>query len=74
MRWWRSQRAGWQRDAAVSHAKIGSVLLRQGGRQAGRALARGRDMIVRLRQQSPDNATLPKDLAWFDAQIAALEK
>ena len=50
-------------------------LARQGSRsEAAIAFEQGRAIIVRLRQQSPDNATLPKDLAWFEAQIAALEK
>jgi hypothetical protein len=35
-------------------------------------LREGREIIGRLSQQSPDNATLPNDLAWFDEQIAAL--
>lgn len=34
----------------------------------------GRDIIAGLKARSSDDATLPKDLAWFDAQIAALEK
>ncbi len=34
----------------------------------------GRVIIARLKEQSPDNATLPNDLAWFDAEIARLEQ
>jgi|GEM_PF-3693057 len=31
-------------------------------------------MIVRPQQLLPDNPTLPRDLAWFDAQLAASAK
>jgi hypothetical protein len=51
------------------------VLVRQGGRvEALGEFEQGRAIIVRLRQLSPDNAILPKDLAWFDTQLAALRK
>ena len=33
-----------------------------------------RNIIARLKGQSPDNAQLPKDLAEFDAEIAKLEE
>ena len=33
-----------------------------------------RDIVVRLLRQSPDNATLQKDLLWFDEQIATLRR
>lgn len=33
---------------------------------------RGWEIIARLAAAAPDNATLPRDLAWFEAQIAAL--
>ena len=50
-------------------------LARQGARtEAARAFEEGRAIIVRLRQLSPDNAALPKDLTWFEAQLAALAK
>ena len=32
--------------------------------------ALSREILARLRDQSPDNATLPKDLGWFDEQIS----
>jgi hypothetical protein len=41
--------------------------------QALDAFRQGRDIIARLKAASPTNARLPKDLAWFEAQIAALE-
>jgi uncharacterized protein (DUF1015 family) len=34
---------------------------------------KGRDIIARLIEISPDNATLPKNLTWFEAKIAELE-
>jgi hypothetical protein len=37
-----------------------------------KAFRKGRDIIAQLKTQAPDNATLPKDIAWFDGQIAAL--
>ena len=50
------------------------VKAQQGARdEALGALRQGRDIIARLMRQSPDNATLPKDLAWFDAEIAKLD-
>ena len=51
------------------------VLARQGSvSEAAAGFQMGRDIIAGLRQQSRDNATLPKDLAWFDAQLAALKE
>ena len=67
--------SGWRRDLALSHGRVATVLARHGSRrEAVHAFEQGRAIIVRLRQQSPDNATLPKDLAWFEAEIAALNK
>jgi len=49
------------------------VFARRGERQRALvAFDKGREIIARLRSQSPDNATLPNDLAWFDGQIARL--
>jgi tetratricopeptide (TPR) repeat protein len=64
--------ARWQRDMSVSHANIGRLLARQGERD--RALAEfrlGREILVKLKVASPNDA---KDLAWFEGEIAALEK
>jgi len=34
----------------------------------------GRATVARLKEQSHDNAALRNDLAWFDDQIASLER
>lgn len=66
---------GWQRDIALSFGRVAGVEAQQGQSQpALSGFRRGREIIERLKAQSPDNATLPRDLAWFDSQIAALEK
>jgi hypothetical protein len=50
------------------------VLSQQGERQlALAAFGKGRKIIVQLRSRSPDNAALPKDLAWFEGQIARVQ-
>ena len=41
--------------------------------QALAEFAEGRNIIARLKEQSPDNTSLAGDLAWFDAQIAKLQ-
>lgn len=67
--------AGWQRDLALSHGRVAMVAVRLGQREAAlRGLRQGRTIIARLVDLSRDNATLPKDLAWFDSHIAALER
>ncbi len=67
--------AGWQRDLAASYGRIATVESRLGARDDALArFRRGRNIIARLSRQSPDDATLPKDLAWFDAQIAHLDR
>jgi hypothetical protein len=30
--------------------------------------------MLRLKEHSPDNVALPKELAWFDAEIAKLKQ
>jgi hypothetical protein len=65
--------AGWQRDLALSYGRMAIVEAQQGTREdALDALWQGRNIISRLARQSPNNATLPNDLTWFDSQIAAL--
>jgi hypothetical protein len=67
--------AGWQRDLALSDGRVAMVLAQQRARvEALAAFRRGQAIISRLRELSPSNATLPKDLAWFNQQIAALER
>lgn len=51
------------------------VEARRGARDSALgAFRNGRDIIARLKAQALDNITLSKDLAWFDGQIAALER
>jgi glutathione S-transferase len=65
----------WQRDFALSSGRMAMVLARQGAKsEATAAFEQARTITVRLIQQSPDNATLPKDLVWFEAQLAELRK
>ena len=67
--------AGWQRDLALSFGRVAMVEAQQGARDRATGLFRqGRDIIAGLKARSPDNATLPRDLAWFEGQIAALSK
>ena len=67
--------AGWQRDLALSHGRVAMILLRQGERErALSAFRQGREIILKLKAAAPSNATLPKDLAWFDGQIGGLQK
>ena len=67
--------AGWQRDLALSYGRVATVEAQQGARDDALEALRARTgNHSRLSQQSPDNATLPNDLAWFDEQIAAQAK
>jgi hypothetical protein len=67
--------AGWQRDLATSYSKLAVVHRRAGerGRALG-ALWQGRTIIQHMVSRSPDHTEWKKDLAWFDKQIAGLEK
>jgi hypothetical protein len=65
--------AGWQRDVAISNARVAVTLAKQNARgDALREFGRGRTIIARLKARSPDNATLAKDLARFEGEIAKL--
>jgi hypothetical protein len=68
--------AGWQRGLALSYGRVAMVEASAAGLARGAlgGFRRGRDIISRLARQSPSDATLPNDLAWFDGQIAAYEK
>jgi hypothetical protein len=67
--------AGWQRNLALSFERVAMVEAQQGARDRATGLFRqGRDIIAGLKARSPDNATLARDLAWFEGQIAALSK
>ncbi|HJY51667.1 MAG TPA: hypothetical protein VJ349_23950, partial [Stellaceae bacterium] len=58
------------RDLALSYGRVASIKMRQGIRDdALKAFRQGRDIVAQLIRRSPDNATLPKDLAWFDSQL-----
>jgi hypothetical protein len=65
--------AGWQRDLAVSCAKLASVHRQSGDNPKARDFLRqGQAIMARLTNLSPDNATWKQDLTWFDGQIAEL--
>jgi len=67
--------AGWQRDVAVSHAKLAAFYVKSGEREKARAaLGQGKAIMEAMTKLSPDNAEWKRDLAWFEGQIAALEK
>jgi hypothetical protein len=59
----------------LNFGRIIIVEARQGARDGAlRQFREGRDIIVRLIRQSPENATLLNDLAWFESQIKAQEE
>ncbi|MFD1303059.1 hypothetical protein, partial [Methylobacterium marchantiae] len=67
--------AQWRRDLALSHGCVALIDAAQGrGDEALRKLALGRAITLRLIDGSPDNAVLPRDLVWFDARIAAVNR
>jgi hypothetical protein len=67
--------AGWQRDLAVSHAKIADALKSMGkGGEALESLRQGHAIMVRLAARSPDNVRWKQDLDWFASQIAELSQ
>ena len=67
--------AGWQRDLAVSYAKIANVSIKAGETaEARQALAAGRAVLLQLLAQHPDHPQWKQDLAWFDRTIASFGK
>ena len=65
--------AKWQRDLAVSHAKLGLSLRRSGDVTGALAAFRhGHSLLAAIVRIAPDHAGWRRDLAWFDAAIAAL--
>jgi hypothetical protein len=67
--------AGWPRALASSFGRVAIAEAGQSARE--RALSQfqeGRNIITRLTRQSPENAILPEDLAWFESQIKAQER
>jgi hypothetical protein len=66
---------GWQRDVAAGYGRVALIRVRQGSlADALNAFRQGREIIAQLVGRSPDNATLPGDLAWFDSQISTYEQ
>jgi hypothetical protein len=62
-------------DLALSYGRVALIELRHGVRDDTlKAFQQGRDIIAQLMRRSPDNVTLPRDLAWFDAQMGTHEK
>ncbi len=60
---------------SVSHANLADVFRRRGETAFAKdALGKGKEIMWRMTALSPDNATWKQDLAWFEGQIAALEK
>jgi hypothetical protein len=66
--------AGWQRDLAVSYAKLVDAYRKSNAANARDALAAGRAIIGKLMEQHPDQEQWKQDLARFDARIAELGK
>jgi tetratricopeptide (TPR) repeat protein len=64
----------WQRNIAIGHGSIADVLAQQG--ETAKAIIeyrKARDIIARLSQHAPEDATLAGDLTWYDDRIAILE-
>ena len=67
--------ARWQRDVALSHWGVARVMAQRGEQEkALAAFSKAHAIIAKLKSESPSDATLPKDLAWIDAQMKALQK
>ncbi|HET6377977.1 MAG TPA: hypothetical protein VFG05_06670 [Methylocella sp.] len=65
----------WQRDVAISYGRIALVLKQSGTMaEAHNGFSKGREMMARLTQISPDNAIWKRDLARFEAEIAEFSK
>jgi tetratricopeptide (TPR) repeat protein len=67
--------AGWQRDLSGSYARLALVFSQSGDKaRAFDALRQGREIMLRMTALSRDNAIWKHDLAWFDKQIATLQR
>ena len=67
--------ADWQRDLAVSHAKLGTTSLQAGKTADARAaLNAGRQIVVQLLAQHPDHPQWKQDLGTFDRVLAILDR
>jgi hypothetical protein len=59
----------------VSFSKLADVRKQLGERARARDyLRQGQAILARLTKLSPDNAVWKQDLAWFDGQIAELDR
>jgi len=66
--------ASWQRDVALSYGRVAWLQAKQGARdEAIAGYRRARDIVVTLKEQYPNNATLAKDLTIFEARLAELK-
>ena len=65
----------WRQNLAAALGKIGGLLIIDKRKpEAASSLAEGHAILVELRQQAPDDDALAKSIAWFEAQIADLDK
>jgi tetratricopeptide (TPR) repeat protein len=66
--------ARWQRDLAMSSAKLARAYRRLGNvPEALAELHKGREIMAALVKLAPDFLQWTKDIAWFDREIAALQ-
>ena len=66
--------ADWQRDLSVSYGRLGDTFVKSNEPEKARdALTKGRAIIAGLVAEHPDWAEWKGNLAWFDAQLAALD-
>ena len=66
--------AGWQRDLAVSYAKLGAIYRKNKDKtKALGMLQQGLAIMLRMTQLSPDNAQWKNDVVWFERQITELK-
>ena len=66
--------AGWQRDLAVSYAKLATIYRKyQDNAKALDMLRQGQTIMLRMTQLSPDNAQWKNDVVWFERQITELK-
>ena len=67
--------AGWQRDLSVTYGKLAAAYrISNEAEKARDASATGRAIIAKLVEQNPGLVQWKKVLAWFDGQLAELER
>jgi len=59
---------------ALSLQRVGFIAAQQDRDEALGAYRRGLGIMQQLVKLAPDHAAFKRDLAWFERQIAALEK